>query len=183
LILAQTALDQLALDRVLFVPAGRPPHKNADGVSPATDRLTMTEQAIAGNSRFVVDRIDTDRPPPHYTATLLPEYKQRFPGRTLWLLIGGDSMRDFLSWYKPEEVLRYCRLAVLARPGVTIEWDELTRALPELMASVTLLDGPEVALSGTQIRRWIAEGRSMRYLAPDSVISYIMERGLYAPTG
>jgi nicotinate-nucleotide adenylyltransferase len=183
LILAQTAVDQLGLERVLFVPAGTPPHKSADGISSSADRLAMTERVIAGNTCFAIDSTDIDRLPPHYTATLLPVYEARFPGCTLWLLIGGDSMRDFLSWHRPDEVIRRCRLAVLPRPGVTIEWDQLTQALPGLMSKVALLDGPSVALSGTQIRQWVAERRSLRYLTPDSVVSYINERGLFAPAG
>jgi len=181
LLLAQSAADQLDLERVLFVPAGQPPHKPTGNISPADDRLAMTKRAIAGNSCFSVDTADIDRPPPHFTATLLPDYESRFPGHPLWLLIGGDSMRDFLSWHKPEEILRRCRLAVLPRPGATIDWDELTRALPELSGNAVLLDGPSVALSGSQIRRWVAERRSLRYMTLDSVIAYIRERGLYAP--
>jgi nicotinate-nucleotide adenylyltransferase len=171
------------LERVLFVPAGQPPHKNTESISPAADRLAMAERAIAGNESFAVDSVDIDRPAPHYTATLLPEFEVRFPGCSLWLLIGGDSMRDFLSWHAPEEIVRRCRLAVLPRPGAAINWESLLQAIPDLEGRVTLLDGPSVALSGSQIRRWAAERRSLRYLTPDTVISYVMERGLYAPPG
>jgi nicotinate-nucleotide adenylyltransferase len=109
----------------------------------------------------------------------LPLLRERYSDAVLWLLIGGDSLRDFLSWHQPEEILRYARLAVLPRPGATPDWPALLAALPVLEEAVTFLDGPSVALSATQIRRWAAAGRGLNYLTRPAVREYIHHHRLY----
>ena len=179
LILAETARQQLGLEQVLFLPAGEPPHKSARPLSPAAIRLQMTQLAVTGNDAFVVSPLDVEREPPHYTATLLPLLRRRHPGATLWLLIGGDSLRDLPTWHQPREVVRQSRIAVLPRPGAPLHWEMLEQALPDLRARVTMLDGPHVALSSTRLRAWAAEGRSLRYLVPPAVCRLIGDSRLY----
>lgn len=179
LLLAQTALEELGLERVLFVPAGQPVHKEGNAVSEARHRVTMTRLAVAGNQAFVVDTTDVERPEPHTTATLLPLLQAQYPGRRLWLLIGGDSLRDFATWYRPQEIIAQAPLAVLARPDAAVSWPALEAAIPGIRSAVTFLDGPSVAVSSTQIRRWAAAGRSLRYLVADAVGAYIRRAGLY----
>jgi nicotinate-nucleotide adenylyltransferase len=164
---------------VLFVPAGQPVHKAANSVSEAHHRVAMSRLALAGNAAFVVDTTDVERPGPHTTATLLPLLQEKYPGRQLWLLIGGDSLRDFASWYRPQEIIARAPLAVLSRPGAAPNWPELEAMIPGLRSAVHMLDGPEVAVSSTQIRRWAAAGRSLRYVTPDAVCAYIRRAGLY----
>lgn len=182
LLLAETGRELLNLDTVLFTPAGFPPHKAENSVSPVHHRLAMTRLAIAGNPSFALDSTDIDRPPPHFTATLLPILEAAFPEHQLWLLIGSDSLRDLLSWHQPAVVLDHCRLAVLGRPGAEVDWRMLTAALPALDANVTWLDGPFVSVSASLIRLWAAAGRSLRYLVVPEVQEYIREQGLYAPS-
>lgn len=179
LLLAQTALEQLGLERVLFVPAGQPVHKEDNAVSAAHHRVTMTRLALARSPAFVVDTTDVERPEPHTTATLLPLLRAQYPGRQLWLLIGGDSLRDFATWYRPQEIIAQAPLAVLARPDAVVSWPELEAAVPGIRSAVTFLDGPSVAVSSTQIRRWAAAGRSLRYVVADPVVAYIRRAGLY----
>lgn len=181
LLLAQTALEELGLERVLFVPAGQPVHKEGNAVSEAHHRVTMTRLAVAGSPAFVVDTTDVDRAEPHTTATLLPLLKGCYPGRQLWLLIGGDSLRDFAAWYRPQEVIAQAPLAVLARPDAIVNWPELEAAVPGVRDAVTFLNGPAVAVSSTQLRRWTAAGRSLRYVVPDAVWAYVQRAGLYRP--
>jgi nicotinate-nucleotide adenylyltransferase len=179
LLLAQTALEQLGLERVLLVPAGQPVHKVDETVSEAHHRVTMTRLAAASNPAFLVDTADVERPEPHTTTTLLPLLRARYPGRQLWLLLGGDSLRDFAAWYRPQEIIAQARLAVLARPDAIVSWPELEAAVPGVRDAVTWLDGPSVAVSSTQIRRWSAAGRTLRYVVPDAVCAYIDRTGLY----
>lgn len=179
LILAETAREQLGLSKVLFVPAGQPVHKLDQTVHPAEQRVELTRLAIAGHPQFQLDTTDIDRPPPHYTATLLPLLQEKFPQSSFWLLIGGDSLRDLLSWHQPAAILAQCRLAVLPRPGAEYDWTSLTTALPDLPQKVTFLDGPAISLSSTQIRQWAATGRTLRYLAPPPVLALIQELNLY----
>jgi nicotinate-nucleotide adenylyltransferase len=179
LLLAQTALEELGLERVLFLPAGQPVHKGGQRVSEARHRITMARLAIASSEAFVVDTTDVERPAPHTTVTLLPLLEEKYPGRPFWLLIGGDSQRDLASWYRPEELVARVRLAVLPRPGAAVDWDGLEAAVPGVRAATHLLDGPSIDISSTKMRQWAAAGRSLRYLTPDAVCAYISRAGLY----
>jgi nicotinate-nucleotide adenylyltransferase len=179
LLLAECARDQLGLDRVLFLPVGRPPHKEYDFITAVDHRLAMTRLAVAGHEAFQVDTSDVERPPPHYTVTLLPLLKERYPGTALWLLVGSDSLRDLATWHRPEDLHRWCRLAVLPRPTEPVDWPALKQQMPATAGVIDLLDGPSVAISGRQIRRWVTMGRSLRYLTPAAVIDYIQRERLY----
>jgi nicotinate-nucleotide adenylyltransferase len=179
LLLAECARDQLQLDRVLFLPVGHPPHKPNEPVTAAGHRLAMTRLAIAGHDLFQVDDIDVERPLPHYTVTLLPLIAGRHRGSALWLLLGGDSLRDLPGWRRPEQLQRWCRLAVLPRPGNAMDLPGLKQQMPWLETAVDFLDGPAVAIAGRQMRRWAAQGRSLRYMTPPQVIGYIQQEKLY----
>jgi len=179
LLLAEVARQQLDLERVYFLPAGEPPHKRDERVSPVELRINMAEMAIADNPHFTLDTIDAERPAPHYTATLLPLLNDRYPSSEIWLLIGGDSLRDLPTWHRPQDVLAHCRLAALPRPGATIDWEELEQVVPGVGNKVEILDGPAVAVSSTRIRKWAAGGRSLRYLVPPEVRALITRERLY----
>lgn len=179
LLLAQTALVELGLERVLFLPAGQPVHKGGTLISEAAHRITMARMAVAGDHAFVVDSTDADRPEPHTTVTLLPLLEEKYPGRSFWLLLGGDSLRDLASWYRPAELVARVGLAVLPRPGAVIDWPALEAAVPGVRASAHLLDGPAIDISSTLLRAWAASGRSLRHLTPDAVLAYISRAGLY----
>lgn len=179
LILAETARESLHLDRVLFMPTGEPPHKQSQTISAVYHRLAMARLAIAGNPFFQLDPTDADRPAPHYTYSLLPLLQEALPAAQLWLLLGGDSLRDLPTWHAPAAIIACCRLAVLPRPEAGFDLPELEQTIPGLAAAVDLLAGPAIHLSGTQIRAWSRAGRSLRYLLPESVRGYIQEHQLY----
>ena len=179
LILGEFARQQLDLDRVLYMPTGQPPHKQDQPVTAAEHRLAMTKLAIAGNDAFAVSTADIERPAPHYTVTLLPSLKKRFSQADFVLVIGGDSLRDLPAWRQPQVIVQQWELAVLPRPDSHVDWDVLEAAAPGVRQATTLLDGPFVALSSTQIRRWVRDGRSMRYLMPEAIAQYIRQHALY----
>jgi nicotinate-nucleotide adenylyltransferase len=104
--LAEAAREQLALDRVLFLPVGEPPHKEGKRVTAVTHRLAMTQLAVQDNPFFAVDTTDSDRPPPHTTVTLLPHIQAQYPKAQLWLLIGADSLRDLPLWVEPARIVQ-----------------------------------------------------------------------------
>ncbi len=177
LLLAETALTGLELEQVLFLPVGAPTHKESQ--TPAAQRVRMTELALTGRPAFRLDTTDTDRPPPHYTVDLLPMVQQKFPTAELWLLIGGDSLRDLPAWYRPADVLDRCRVAVLPRPGAAIDWVDLALVFPRIRERVTRLRGPSIAVSSTELRRELAAGRGWPTLIPRPVVEYIAAAGLY----
>jgi nicotinate-nucleotide adenylyltransferase len=139
----------------------------------------MARLATAGNGAFVVDTTDVNRPAPHTTVTLVPLLEEQYAARPLWLLVGGDSLRDLPTWYQPQELISRIRLAVLSRPGAVLDWPALEAAVPGLRAAVHLLDGPSIAIASTKMREWASAGRSLRYLTPDAVCAYIDHTGLY----
>lgn len=180
LILAEAAADHLGLARVLFVPAGIPPHKEAPAVrAGAEHRAEMTRLAIAGNARFALARTDLERPGPHYTVDMLRLLREEYPGSDLVLLVGGDSLRDLPTWSRPQELIALARLGVLRRPADDVNLEALERAIPGLAARVTWIPAPRLDIASSAIATAIAAGRSVRYLVPDAVLAYIEAHSLY----
>ena len=167
--LAQVAAEQIPLARVLFVPVGQPPHKTT--LTAAPHRLAMTALAIQGVAGFELDTADIDRPPPHYTATLLPLLRQRYPTAELWLLMGADSWHDLPHWHNSAAIMAQCRLAVLPRPGVAVAQVEST--------AVRWLTGDPLPISSTAIRYALAEGQSAVPGLSPAVAAYARQHALY----
>ncbi len=181
LILAEEARDQLGLEMVYFVPAGDPPHKRERRLAPVEDRLRMIELAIRGNPAFRVSRADADRPGPHYTLDMVRIFQQQLPpGGELYFLMGFDSLTELPHWHQPVELVAACHLVALTRYNVPLDWDYLEAALPGIRERVTLLDMPELEIASHQIQARVRAGRTIRYLAPDDVRTYIERQGLYA---
>lgn len=177
--LAEVARQQLQLDRVIFAPVGQPPHKPDAYPTPAPFRLEMVRLAITGNDTFVVSAEDITRPTPHYTLTLLQNLIATQPKAIFWLLLGLDSLVDFPHWHRPDQIIQMCRLAVLARPEVGVDWNSLANEIPGIRKSVDFLSGPILYISASQIRSWINSKRSVRYLVPDPVLAFIAQNKLY----
>lgn len=180
LALAETARVQLQLARVLFVPAGEPPHKTDVKLSPIAKRVALVQAAIADNGAFALSRVDVDRPGPHYTVDMLRLLRAEFPQVTDWfLLLGEDSLHDFLSWRAPEEILDLAELAVMRRPEKPAPLEMLQERLPTLERRLTWLDVPPLHLSATELRRRVREGLPLRYLVPLPVEVLIRKHQLY----
>lgn len=177
--LAETAREQLQLDKVLFLPVGYPPHKEAREITAVSHRLTMTRLAIDGIPYFMLDTVDADRDPPHTTVTLLPLLQAAYPQARFWLLIGADSLRDLPTWREPQQLIGQCRLAVLPRPGAVVDWDEVKTAVSGVETAVDMLSGPTAHISSTDIRHWARGDHSLRFLVPTAVRRYIRRQTLY----
>jgi len=168
LLLARTALEELALDRILFVPANLSPHKTGTRPATAADRLAMVQCAIDGQAGFAVNDLELRRPPPSYTVDTLRALHTAHPDDEFTLLIGQDHVATFETWREPDEIRRLARIAVLTRAGT---------ALPHGWPVVRRL----IDISSTDIRTRTAAGRSIRYLTPDAVCDYIHTHRLYCP--
>jgi nicotinate-nucleotide adenylyltransferase len=179
LALAETARVQLRLDRVLFVPAGWPPHKPARPITPSYHRAAMVEAALADNPAFALSRVDLDRSGPHYTVEMLALLKQRYPGAELYFLMGGDSLTEFLTWRDPAGIVRQARLAVMRRSGWEADLEALEQAVPGIRQRLVWLDVPYLGITATGLRRRVGEGLPLRYLVPPLVEAYIGEHRLY----
>ncbi len=184
LILAETAREQLALDRVYFVPAADPPHKRGAVVARAQDRLAMLHLAVDDNPHFSISHIDLERAGPHYTVDMVQLLQQQLgAGVELWFLMGLDSLIDLPTWHEPDRLRRLVHLAAATRPGYEVDWAPLEVVMPGLSREVTLLPMPGVSIASHLLRRRIAEGRSVRYQVPDAVRQYIARQGLYGAGG
>ncbi len=180
LLLAHTAVAQLGLAQVLFLPVGQPTHKTT--LTSAAHRRAMTEAAIADNPHFALDMTDMVRPAPHYTATLLPLLHDNYPDHELWLLLGEDAWRGLPTWHAPEAVVAQARLAVLPRPVREPSPAPVTLDVPGVWP-VVWLDGPAIYLSSTMLRARLGAGLDGRYLLPTAVLTYIRTHQLYQTTG
>lgn len=178
LAIAEDARSTLNLDRVLFIPAARQPFKRDRMVAPAAQRLAMVEHACADNLAFEPSAIELERSGISYTVATLETLAQRRLG-DLFFILGADALRDLPRWYQIEHMLTLAQFVAIGRPDVAVDQHELGRALPMLADRLTVLDGPQINLSSTELRQRIAQRRSVRYLMPDSVIDYIEQHSLY----
>jgi nicotinate-nucleotide adenylyltransferase len=177
LVCAQEALVQLALDRVLLVPAGTPPHKEIAADPGVEHRVAMCEAAAAGDERFGVSRADADREGPAYTVDLL---RSLAGADELTFIVGGDMAHSLPAWRDPEGVLALARLGVAEREGVRrADIAERLAGLAGADERVVFFDMPRLDISSSLIRRRAAAGLPLRYLVPEPVAEYIERAGLY----
>jgi nicotinate-nucleotide adenylyltransferase len=181
---AEEAREALGLERILFIPAGVPPHKPERPVTERDHRVAMVDLAIADNAAFELSRIEVDRDGPSYTADTVEMLAamQGAHGREadLTLILSVESFHGLPTWREPRRILALCRLAVVPRGGFpTPERAWLAEQFRGVPVHVAFLDAPRLRLSGSEIRQRVAAGRSIRYLVPDAVIDYIGDHGLY----
>lgn len=177
--LAQAARDQLSLDRVLWVVAADPPHKQDRPITPVADRLDLVAAAIAGQPGHELSRVDVDRPGPHWAADTVALVAAQHPGAELYFLMGGDSLRDLPTWGRPREFLARTRLAVLRRPGAQVDLAALETVLPGITSRVDFIAAPRLDISAHDIRSRVAAGLPITGLVPPAVAALIAARGLY----
>lgn len=181
LLIAEISRERLGLDRLLFVPAGDPPHKQKRPKTADDQRQAMVSLAIAGNPAFALSRVDLDRPGPHYsTDTVRLIRKERnLAADRCFFIIGGDSLAELPTWHKPEELIGLCRLAVIHRPGHQPDADRLAQKIPGLADRLTWVEAPLLEISGSAIRARVRAGQSIRYQVMDEVRDYIKRHHLY----
>jgi nicotinate-nucleotide adenylyltransferase len=178
--LASLAAEELNLDRVLFMPAGQPPHKGAQPVTRATDRLLMTRLAIAGEDGFEICPIELERPGPSFTVDSVAELKRAYPEATLVLIMAFDSLAQIDTWREPDRLLAEVEWAVGPRPGADRpDPARLSERFGPHADRIHLLEGPALDISSTEIRRRVAAGRTIRYLVPREVEELIAHHRLY----
>ena len=181
LVAAEEARWQFGLERVLFVPTGRPWQKPV-GVTAAEDRYLMAVIATASNPAFVVSRLEIDVPGPTYTVDTLRRLRDELgPGCRLFFVTGADAVLQILSWKDPEEVFALAELIAATRPGHDLS--RLVEAVPAAAGRVHPMRIPALAISSTDIRDRVAGGAPIRYLVPEGVARYIEKWGLYREAG
>ena len=194
LLLADDVLEQLALDRVLFVPAGAPPHKPATLLAPAADRFEMVRRAIADHPRFDVSDVELRRAGPSYTVDTLTALAAR--GDELFYIVGSETFLDLLTWREPKRVAALARLVVIPRAGSVFDTEGAAaqKVLHEIGVEggfvhaggglppprgVLIVHATSLPLSASDLRRRVREGRSLVYRLPPAVIEYVRAHRLY----
>jgi nicotinate-nucleotide adenylyltransferase len=194
--IAEEVRDRLGLERVIFIPASRPPHKEREDYLSFEHRLAMVKLAIGDNPAFTASSLEQELGGTSYSVHTLTELRTLYPGDELYFIIGSDSFRDIASWYRYDEIFSLCNLAVVERPGAEIT--NLVAPLPVAIAtqfcydsdalclthrsgfSVYYLAGIPLAISSSEIRRLARQGSSLRYLLHEKVAGYIEEKRIYS---
>jgi nicotinate-nucleotide adenylyltransferase len=175
LIAAEQAREQARLDQVVFVPAARPPHKPRESLAPFGQRAEMLALAIAGHPAFRLDDLEKDRPGPSYTADTLEELHRLQPDASFALILGADCLPELAAWRDPGRIGHLAEIIIVPRAGATAA----ERSVPHSVKIKTILEMPLIDISSHDIRRRVAQGRSIRYLVPRAVQCYIETHGLY----
>lgn len=193
---ARAVARNFQLDSLLLIPSARPPHKDAEDVSPPWHRYAMTVLGTIAEPRLIVSAVEIESPEMPYTYETVTRLKDIYgPNTTLFFVIGSDSYEEMRHWKEPKSILRACNLVVAGRPGY--ETSDLENAG---LGDLTIIDlrgstpGSEATTptgiayltdyvrndtSSTEIRRRVREGFSVRGLVPDLVADYIEKYQLY----
>jgi nicotinate-nucleotide adenylyltransferase len=186
LVTAEEALKQFKLDKVIFVPTGRPPHKTSGVLAEAEDRYLMTVIATASNADFLVSRIEIDKMETSYTIDTLKRFQEIFKERvTLYFITGADAILEILTWKNPVEITNLYKFIAATRPGYDIsKIEDLKKKLYSQPADakdpIFLMEIPALAISSTDIRERIRTKKPIKYLMPEGAVNYILKHGLYS---
>lgn len=192
---AEEVSDFLELQRLLFIPAARPPHKSTETVTPFRARLEMVRLAVSDHPLFEVSDIENQRPEKSYSVETLRLFRREVgPAAEIYFIVGLDAMLEIETWRDFREIFKLCHFVVLDRPGY--DFPALAVILKNRLscsyqAGNQVFHHPEgskiyfrpitrLDISSTQIRRLTVAGRSVRYLLPETVRRYILENKLYS---
>ncbi|MGI6008195.1 MAG: nicotinate-nucleotide adenylyltransferase [Ruminococcus sp.] len=182
LILGETAFEQFHLDKVLFMPAGNPPHKkNRDGRASDEERVEMVRRAIHGNDHFELSLIEMNEDGYTYTYRTLERMKQQNEKAEYYFIIGADSLYNFDTWKEPQRICRAARIVVATRDHTEDESldYEMQRLALKYQGDFLKLDSLNIDISSQMLRSWIREKRTIKYYVPDGVVEFIREHQIY----
>ena len=182
LILGEKAYEQLELEKVLFMPSGNPPHKkNRKGRASDEQRVEMVARAIAPNPHFELSTIEMHEEGYSYTYRTLEQLNAENPDIEYYFIIGADSLFSLDSWMKPDRICAACTIVVATRNHTPVgKIDvEMKRLQEKYHGNFIRLDTLNIDVSSQILRRWVQEGKSIRYYCSDSVISYIESQKIY----
>lgn len=177
LVTAEAARHRFELEQVIFVPSGRPPHKQERRVSSADERLMMTLLATVANPNFVVSDWEVRREQLSYTYDTVRAFHQLYSDEAeLFFITGADAVLEIMQWRKIDELAGLCSFIAATRPGYQLEGFDLP---PKLADKLYFMEVPALAISSSDIRRRVQCGEPIKYLLPETVEMYIIKHGLY----
>ena len=181
LMTAEAVRNEYHLDKVIFIPAANPPHKQQQQVTPAIHRFMMTVLATCSNPYFEVSSLEMNRPGPSYTIDTIYELVHRFGEDTdFYFITGADAIQEIPTWDRIEELLGLCQFIAATRQGCVPNVDNIKEYFGDLGEKrIHRLATPELEISSTDIRDRIRKGYSIKYIVPTAVEQYIYKEGLY----
>lgn len=180
LLIAQSAAEEFGLDRVIFIPTGKSPHKSSDAVTDPSIRYEMARIAVCDNPLFGISDLESSSAEVSYTYLTLQKIQTIYPDAKLYFIMGEDSLDEFHNWKRPDEICRKATLLVAARnDAVHQAEDKVKKAGSDYAANIHLLSAPYFSVSSREIREHIRKGESVRYMMPELVEGYIRRHALY----
>ena len=180
LIIAEEARERFALEKVIFIPSYITPNKEVKA-APAEERLRMVELAVESNPYFSVSDMEIRQKGMSYTVSTLRALKERYGDDwELYFISGTDAVASLPLWYQPEQILSLCRFIGAVRPGGIQKAEEVVASFKKRGKNIELLPVPAIDISSTDIRNRIRNGKSVRYMVPEKVYTYIKEKRLYS---
>jgi nicotinate-nucleotide adenylyltransferase len=170
LIIANHILNETNLEKVWFVVSPQSPFKTSSTLLNEYDRLHLLKVATEDDLRIKISDIEFSLPKPSYTTITLAHLREKYPDHEFSIIMGGDSFQNLHKWKNFEAILKNHPIYVYQRPGFEIS--------NHVNAQLIIVDAPLLQISATQIRQFIKEGKSIRYLVPDKVREEI-EKGSY----
>ena len=179
LILVEQIKNDFEMDKIIFMPAGRPPHKRNQYVSSDKDRLKMVELAVEDNPFFEVSDWEIEAEGFSYTARTLKEFVPTIDAKKVFFIIGADSLADIFDWHKPEYLLSEGKFIVFKRPGYNLDNILKSEKYKPYLDNIMIYQGISIEISSSFIRDEIKKNNSIKYLSRDSVVHYIYKKNLY----
>ncbi|HHZ16518.1 MAG TPA: nicotinate-nucleotide adenylyltransferase [Peptococcaceae bacterium] len=183
LVTAETARSEFALEKVIFVPSGNPPHKSEAMVTRKEQRYLMTVLATAANPYFEVSRVEIERPGQSYAIDTVREFKSKMDEDSeLYFITGADAIFEIVTWKDVDGLFDRCTFIAATRPGFNLDAlrEKLLKRLPiEYLKKIIPLEVPAMAISSTDIRQRIRNNRTVKYLLPEEVENFIYKNKLY----
>lgn len=180
LIIAEQVMDEMRLEKVIFVPGGIPPHKAASSVRAESEaRYEMVLAATRTNQSFEVDRIEVDAGRAMHTVETVPLLKEKYPENEWFFITGADEVSNLLTWREPDRLLEEVVMVAATRPGYDLSRLGHLEAGLRNFDRIFPVECSRVDVSATNIRRRILQGKSIRYMVPEEVFEIIQTRKLY----
>jgi nicotinate-nucleotide adenylyltransferase len=180
LIVAEEVRIKLGLSKILFIPAGQPWLKPNHSISPATHRVEMVRRAITSNPYFELCTLEMERSGPSYTVDTIAALRDQLGAQSFFFILGSDTLTELHLWKEPAKLAQMCQIVVVPRVGLSLpDLNSLEASIPGVIDRIIQADVPIIDISSSDIRRHVAQGRSIHYLVPDEVERYIAEQKLY----
>ncbi|MGN1011110.1 MAG: nicotinate-nucleotide adenylyltransferase [Clostridia bacterium] len=178
IVTASKVKKSFGLDEVVFVPSGNPPHKKERKITPAEHRLNMVNRAVKSIKGFSVSTMEMDRPGYSYALDTVNGFYRLYGEDTdLYFITGADAIAEIATWHRADELMKKCRFIASARPGY--HFDKEHAIAEKYKDRIVLFPETNIAVSSSDIRRRIAQGKSVTSMLPEEVEQYIREHHLY----